>query len=315
MKNINLMVNDYCNNKCQMCNIWQNATPTDLSVDRVQKLFAHETFRHLEEVSITGGEPFMHRNLLGVADVILSSLPLLKKLFINSNGMYPGKLVSFCHFCVSRVQELTLCFSLEGPRGVNRIIRGVDTYPLVLQSLGVIQRFREHSPKVRAKISSTLQPGNSSVEVVKHLLDLADEYDADFTFRFVHKSTLYYQNENSADSLDISREEKLKILDYVVQRKGPDQFIDVLRDYIQTGFCAPLQTPEKELICKAGELFSFIQANGEILPCLFSTRVIGNIEEGITNPVQGDLGKYESCPCCSECHVFPMLTYLPQVVR
>jgi hypothetical protein len=62
--------------------------------------------------------------------------------------------------------------------------------------------------------------------------------------------------------------------------------------------------------CRAGELFGFINGQGEARPCIYSHRILGSVAapKQVFLPI-ADLGAHEPCPCMTECTVYPMLDF------
>ena len=94
---------------------------------------------------------------------------------------------------------------------------------------------------------------------------------------------------------------------FATERMPHDPFLRILREYTETGNI-PLMMDQGKVRCEAGKKFCFVKYDGNIYSCLYSPREIGTISAGITKEIT-DLGKKEPCPCCTECHIYPMLNF------
>ena len=58
-----LELTNKCNLKCQMCDIWQDSKKIELSLNFIQKLPSAPIFKEINYYSLSGGEPFLMKNL------------------------------------------------------------------------------------------------------------------------------------------------------------------------------------------------------------------------------------------------------------
>ena len=305
VKSVNLLVNDYCNNKCKSCFIWENTSRVDLPVTDITKLFTHDEFTEVEDVSVSGGEALMREDISEVIDAIVKGTPRLKMLFLNTNGMYPKRAERVVEQFAGKVPELYICVSIEGSEEVNNYLRGVKTFNLACETLERVSDLKK--PNTRTIVSTTLQSENATVENLDYLLDLAGKTNSGFTFRFASVSTTYYQNLLNPPS-SIDKAQKLSLVEHVAKKRPEDPFLRMQKDYIKTGKARVMQAEDGTILCLAGSLFCFVKADGSIYPCLYSTRSIGTAKSGIAKPIH-KIGEYEPCPCFTECHVYPMINY------
>lgn len=61
---LNYQVNDICNSRCVMCNIWTNTRDVELSPPQFRQLLQDPFFADVEHVGITGGEPTLRSDLI-----------------------------------------------------------------------------------------------------------------------------------------------------------------------------------------------------------------------------------------------------------
>ena len=135
IKSVNLLVNDYCNNKCKSCFIWENTSRVDLPVADIATLFTHKDFREVEDVSVSGGEALMREDIGEVINAIVRGNSHLKMLFLNTNGMYPKRAEKVVQDFADKIQEMYVCVSIEGSEEVNNYLRGVKTFNLACETL------------------------------------------------------------------------------------------------------------------------------------------------------------------------------------
>jgi MoaA/NifB/PqqE/SkfB family radical SAM enzyme len=95
---ISLEVTHRCICRCCMCNIWQipNDVP-DLSLSEWVDLLSSPGLGDLREIDITGGEPFLRRDLLDLLTWICAAkiklFPQLRTVAITTNGLLTDRII------------------------------------------------------------------------------------------------------------------------------------------------------------------------------------------------------------------------------
>jgi len=301
LRQVTLAINDYCNNLCVMCNIHENEWKDKMSVSDYRALFCREEFKQLSQIDITGGEPFLRRDLHDIVDVILSEVPHLQWLWINTNGTFPSRVREFIDRYATRIPKVSVSISIEGEKDIHEVVRGVKSFELAMETLKVAAK--SHYPNVSASVSMTITPFNADLRHLQFVRELARRMNCSYTFRMAGESEIYYRNKGK-HLLRVTPKAQAGILEFITKNCFDDPFQRIQKQYLETG--------KTGLTCTAGTDFLFIQADGQIYPCIFSTRKIGNKVQGLLQTNIADLGKYEPCPCCTECTVYPMLNYGPK---
>jgi len=299
LKSISLAVNDYCNNRCIMCNIWKNKWKNKMSVIDYEKLFEKREFGKVEEISISGGEPLLRKDLFKITDIIISKTPMLKQIFLNTNGTFPSKTKNFIKKYAKKVKMLYLCIPIEGNKKIHKKVRGVDSYDQVINTIKLCKDLPFKN--VRVIISTTLVSINSSRDNLSYIKELAKSLKCGWTFRLAGKSESYYLNQKLKKSLKISGGKIKQIIKFIKKFCMRDPFMRFQKKFLEEG--------RFSFKCSAGDTFVFIQADGKIYPCIFSVRVIGNKNKGLFRKEIKDLGKFETCPCCTECTFYPIFNF------
>jgi len=300
------MVTNRCNGACNMCNIWKLENGSDLPTEKLRKLFSAADFSEVEDVSISGGEPLLKTDVAELSKALIKAFPKLKMFFINTNGLMPEKSLELAREL--RVQakalnkELVIYFSvsIEGPKEIHEIIRG-RSYDTSIKTVTLLKDLI--SENFQVMLSMTIQKQNATY--INEVSALAKSLGCNFSFRFADFSDNYYENSENKN-ISLSREESQKILEEVKDMFVNDKFFPVLYDHICRQKNDVMLDANNNLICQAGKIFIFIKNDGNIYPCIYSDQVIGNIEEGL-KPFT--LERLKSCPCCTECHIYPMLNY------
>ena len=91
---LNFQVNDICNARCVMCNIWQNKRGKELSPDEFTTLLRQPYFQQVKYVGITGGEPTLRGDLHRFYETLPAVLPHLVGASFITNGFKTTEAIS-----------------------------------------------------------------------------------------------------------------------------------------------------------------------------------------------------------------------------
>jgi MoaA/NifB/PqqE/SkfB family radical SAM enzyme len=84
---LNFQVNDICNARCVMCNIWRRKRCAELSPGELAALLSDPYFSELEHVGITGGEPTLRKDLAQFYEVLPTVCPRLTGASFITHGL------------------------------------------------------------------------------------------------------------------------------------------------------------------------------------------------------------------------------------
>ena len=86
---LHLIPTHRCNARCVMCLLWQDreSAEEELNAEQWRRLLADRLFGDLRYVGISGGEPFLRRDLAELAGIFLASNRRLRRISITTNGL------------------------------------------------------------------------------------------------------------------------------------------------------------------------------------------------------------------------------------
>ena len=107
-----------CDARCVMCNIWRSKKRPELSLTDWEHILADALFAGIESVSLTGGEPTLHRDLARLADLLVQRLPALRRLTVTTNALDTDRVLRQCQalqgVCSAHSIRLFVGISLDG---------------------------------------------------------------------------------------------------------------------------------------------------------------------------------------------------------
>ena len=125
---INLLVNDICNSRCEMCNIWQQKRDEELSPKQLTGILDDPLYRKVEYVGVSGGEPTLRKDLPELFTVICESLSTLKGVGIITNAIRDKDVIDRIEAsagqCRRHGKDFNVMVSLDGVGPVHDQVRG-----------------------------------------------------------------------------------------------------------------------------------------------------------------------------------------------
>jgi MoaA/NifB/PqqE/SkfB family radical SAM enzyme len=312
LRSLNLAVDDYCNFRCAMCHIWKNPRIDHFDAAALATAFGSDrsALGDVEELSITGGEVFLREDVIELALAAILHLPALERLFVNTNGSFGDRTVAFATTIAEHVKSLFVCVSIDGEPSYHNRLRGAESHGACVSLIERLTSLR--LPNLTVVISTTIVDGKHARASLEHVHALALRYGCELTFRTAARSETYYRNGNFTPSL--TPEAVTHIVEFIDRHYSENAFFAVLKVVLRGGRNPVMLDDEEQLRCRAGETFAFVQADGVVRPCIYSTRVLGRLEDGLRASPVSDLGRHEPCPCCTECTIYPMLMSADRVV-
>lgn len=300
IKNATVLVTNQCNSRCTMCNIWQHGiTGEEMSLADYENLFIRPEFGEIEDLNISGGEPLLREDINEIVMAMVKNMPKVHMFFLSTSGTRPQQAKELFELLTPRIRDIYLCVSLEGDRDVNYQVRGIDSYNSALKTINLCKKT---IPGLHSIISMTLTKRNCNLESLKSIKKAAEETDSTYTFRMAWLNDSYYHNIQNND-ISISEKQRKLVIGFMKQNCLNDPFMRAQVEYFETG---QIKLMEK---CYAGDVFILVKPDGTIYPCINSSRKIGDKHRGIFTKKIKNLGKYEQCPCCTECCYYPMLNW------
>ncbi|MCK4881400.1 MAG: radical SAM protein, partial [Candidatus Omnitrophica bacterium] len=70
IENVNLEITDACNLRCTMCDIWKEKKNNYFTAGMINDIFSSDVLSEAVDVTLTGGEVFLHPELFSLVERI-----------------------------------------------------------------------------------------------------------------------------------------------------------------------------------------------------------------------------------------------------
>lgn len=203
---LTVVVTRRCNSRCQMCNIWQEKSPPELTLNDYRRIF-REPWPFVRALTITGGEPTLRSDLPDVFDVVLAGCPNVEHLELATSGLNVKRTLRFVEQIAQSIQDrpgriakFNIQISLDGLDEMHDTIRGIDGFfEKVTATLDGLTELGQRFPFVQRKISSVVMPQN--LPQAQRLREYAAAQNIPIHFSPIVVSGQYYANTNDGNDL------------------------------------------------------------------------------------------------------------------
>ena len=280
---LNFAVTYWCQSKCVMCNIWEMKPINELTYEEIQS-FA-EANPYFKWVQLTGGEPFIRKDLVKIAEAFKMANKNLFILAMPTNSLCDSDMV---RNKVKDIMELgiphvAITLSLDGDEETHDYVRGIKgNYNKVITNYMQLKDIQIRYPNLFIDFGYTITKWN--LGKFEKTLESVRFFDKDITANDFHinlgqLSSNYYTNTSNVFVVD-DKEALIAELKYILAQRTfklnpvyylEDLFTRKLLQFIETGV-SPV--PNRGL-----DLSVFMDSYGNIFPSIMSNQKIHNIRD------------------------------------
>ena len=268
-----------------------------------------DLFSDLRELDVTGGEPFLRKDLLdlftGICELKQGNLRTLQSIAVTTNGFLTHRVLECTEAILQRLEErhidLVMVCAMDAIGEIHDKIRNYkDAWLKVNETIEGLKRLREKFPNLIIGLKTTILPMN-----VGELEDIAQYADSNGLFTIISPRIITkgrYLNPDLANDLAFTPEDMRKMIRfYESERFGWSFHGDRLVQYLNTG------TMSKP--CSCGFNYFFVRSNGEVYLCPLINDALGNIKEisikelffsEKASQIRRKIGQYPECRECTE---------------
>lgn len=273
-----------CNAKCHMCNIWrfpsapaEEVTPADL--DKLPESF---TF-----ANITGGEPFLRKDIEDVIEVVLAKT---KRLVVSTNGFFTERILKAAKRFSPR---MGVRISIEGLPAANDELRGIKNG--FDHGLRTLLRLRELGVK---DIGFGITVSDRNARDMLELYALAESMGLEFATAAMHNTYYFHKYDNSFQDVDMISEQFRRIATRLLKTNRPKNWF---RAYFNHGLANYVRGNARLLPCEVASDVFFMDPFGEIRPCNGMKESMGNIRQAAFEEIWNSAKAAEVRRKVSEC--------------
>lgn len=307
---VSLEITRRCVARCVMCNIWKDPQPqSDLSCDQWLSLLDDPLFERLSELDITGGEPFLRKDLPdlieGICDMARHQLPALASIAITTNGLLGETVIEKTSTMLQIAQRhginlVIVCAVDATDSGHDRIRNFPGAWTTVNRTIEALCELRTRQPNLILGLKTTVLPFN-----VDKLVAIRQYALAKGMFTIISPCIITpgrYLNPDRADDLAFDPAGMAKMIAFY--RDQPQEW-----GFHADAMVRCLEGRRRKKTCSAGYNYFFVRSNGDLMLCPLIAQTMGNItgqtaaelyRSPAANGFRRKVANFDQCGDCTE---------------
>ncbi len=237
-----------CQMRCKMCDIWNN--PTDSKREITPKDL--EILPRFKFVNVTGGEPFVRRDLEDIVHVMMEKSP---RVVISTSGWHTERIFRLAE----KYPNIGIRVSIEGLSRKNDELRGREGS--FDRGLRVLLTLKQMGVK---DIGYGCTVSNHNSEDMLWLYRLSRELGMEFATAAFHNSYYFHKDDNEITNKEEVIANFHRLIEELLKENSPKSWF---RAFFNLGLINYIRGNRRMLPCEAGSANFFIEPYGDVYPC------------------------------------------------
>lgn len=263
-KGFGLIITNKCDLNCKYCfRKNDKSASSDISLTILNHVINIASKRGYKEVQLTGGDPFLHPELLTILDLAIKSGI---DVFIETNGMNVSSDVMNEILAITGKKHLKMMISLDSSRKENHeYLRGLGSFEKAIQAIKLLHSLKV--PFYLKRVVNNLNP--LGIKDLEEFIGFCSMFSPQYLFltRVVPVS-----NEQKIRKLTLNKQELMNGRLLLMENKSKYAFLKYASHFWKYGtldICPRLKTNT-----------FYLMPDGRISPCLYMPKItIGTWEE------------------------------------
>lgn len=256
-------------------------TENEMSLLEWQKIMKDGLFLNIERLTIAGGEPFLHPQLIELTKIFLDSMPKLQSLTLITNGFLTDLIVSQTEKLIQLTRKRQINFSisvsLDGIGKLHDELRG--TRGAFKKTKSTILALKSLKEKYHFWLGVAGLVCHNNLKKISLVKDWCYKESIPFNYQLVGFHETYVQNINEKNKLDFTRKERGFLLK-LLKRLGQGHSFKELESYYWQDMHRLYKNGSSRSTPCPFLLDAFaVDSLGDVYYCL-SERKIGNCRKG-----------------------------------
>jgi len=291
-RDISIITTYRCQMRCKMCDIWNNPSDKKLEISAKEL----ENLPNFNTVNITGGEPFVRKDLVDIIEVMSRKS---SQVVISTSGWHTDRILALA----DRFKNIGIRVSIEGLSANNDSLRGREGG--FDRGIRTLLGLREMGIK---NIGFGMTVSNNNSHDLIPLYQIAKAFGFEFSTASFHNSFYFHRDDNAvANKAEVAKNFG-KLINLLLRENSVKSWFRAL---FNLGLINYINDGKRMLPCEAGSVNFFIDPYGEVLPCngmeeKYWYQSMGNIRqstsfEEIWNSPQADKVRSLVSTCPKNC--------------
>ena len=278
---INLFLTYRCNQRCRTCFIWKKYVESPKLKDKeLTKEEWGKFFRNLGSnlywLSISGGEPFIRKDLIDIIESISSKN--LSIFSMNTNGILSEKIFNDTQTILKILPQKTKFFitvSLNGFKKTHNFVAGINSYDRAENTYALLKTLQTKMSNFYVEREVTVSKYN--LKELNAIIDSFNRKRIPFTLTFAQESEFY---ENIDKKVMLSQNDRIALANILRKIKIPMyKKQDLIKRMFKKLAIRSFENPGQPIPCYSSWASVRIDPYGNVYPCIILNDIIGNLKE------------------------------------
>lgn len=327
---LTFFITNRCNARCKHCFYWKHLSKNiknELKLKEIKKIVS-SLKRPLSTVLLTGGEPFLRKDIVQICK-IFNDINRTKKVNIPTNGLEPKLIYKGAKEIVGNTGLfLNIIVSLDGLEKKHDEIRGVKgAFQRAIETIGYLKDLEKERSNFKVGVQTVISNRNYS-EIERLMSFVKKKLDVPHGFQFIRSSHSDVYSINPMimsdftpphDDFKLPSLEKLYRVNRIINQKISENADALLSkiDIINRQYLLEIMEKRKRIVpCLAGKVDGVLYPSGDVALCEY-TKPFGNLRdfsldfERLWNSSEADKRRKQisQCVCAHPCNLMNSMRY------
>ncbi len=294
LENLIFFVTSKCPLNCKHCfyRAELNKKINELSLNEIEKIA--KNLPHLKHVQLSGGEPFVRKDLTQVIKIFQKYG--VKKIGIPTNGFFTSLVVKKCKEIKKLGIDFSINVSIDGFKPLHNKIRGKPCFDKAIETF---KQLKKLGIETGFNVSLSKLNYSSYLDLLKYLKSLNPDYINVIIVR-------------AKPDIQITAEQFKKIKPEIesLTLKYKNKFYKTRQKMLNNIYLDILKGKTLPFQCLAGKIIAVLEPDGQVRSCEMRKK-LGNARDynyNINKILQKD-NIPKNCTCIHSCFISPSMSY------
>lgn len=260
-----------CTHRCNMCNIWKEASD-GMALADIRRIFSHKLFDRLERVILTGGEPMLRRDIGEIGGFFAERLPRLNMIAVLTTGFGTKRILQNTRDLLGatahhpNAPRLVVQVSFDAVGDTYNRIRNIRrAWEETEATVAALQELARTEPRLVLMLHCVIQPLN--LGELDQVDGWARAHGLPVLYSLAVISDTYFGNSDLADRLEFTAEEKVQAQAFL---RSHEEAVTPEMPLYYEDLAAMLGGATRSRRCMMGYYMIYVRMDGKVYPCVNS---------------------------------------------